>query len=148
MLLKAEKNKSLPASYSDMEVGQLIPGVVPTMKSYGVFHPYGLLELQQNSPRPHQVVTAPSYFSFYYIIHPHQVLLLPFIFIFTILILLDLVVTAPIYLILLYTYVSYTRYLADFFIDNPSAVLDIGQTLVCKVMEKKDEDQGQDREHH
>ena len=74
MLLKAEKNKSLPSSYSDIEVGQLIPGVVQTMKSY-----------------------------------------------FTI-------------------YLSYTRYLADFFIDNPSAVLDVGQTLVCKVMEKKDED--------
>ena len=90
------------------------------------FQPSRLRELQQNSPRPHQVVTAPSY--------------LPFIFIFTILILLDLVVTAPIYLILLYTYVSYTRYLADFFIDNPSTLLDVGQTLVCKVMEKKDED--------
>ena len=49
--------------------------------------------------------------------------------------------------------ISDLRYLTwitglNFFIDNPSAVLDVGQTLVCKVMEKKDEDQGQDREHH
>ena len=37
MLLKAEKNKSLLSSYSDIEVGQLIPGVVQIMKSYGAF---------------------------------------------------------------------------------------------------------------
>jgi len=85
-IIKAEKNKSLPSSYSDMEVGQLIPGVVQTMKSYGAFIRLACWNFNKTALVP-------------------------------------------------------TRYLADFFIDNPSAVLDVGQTLVCKVMEKKDEDQ-------
>ena len=33
----AEKEKSLPRSYGDLEVGQVVPGVEQIIKSYGVF---------------------------------------------------------------------------------------------------------------
>ena len=33
------------------------------------------------------------------------------------------------------------RYLADFFVENPAEVIDVGQTLYCKIVEKNDEEQ-------
>ena len=36
-MVMAEKEKSLPRSYGDLEVGQVVPGVEQIIKSYGVF---------------------------------------------------------------------------------------------------------------
>lgn len=85
-IIQAQKNKSLPTSYSDMEVGQIIPGVVQTMKTYGAFIRLACWNFNKTALAP-------------------------------------------------------TRHLADFYIDNPSAVIEVGQTLLCKIMEKKDEEQ-------
>jgi len=85
-IIQAEKNKTLPSSYAEMEVGQIIPGVVQTMKTYGAFIRLACWNFNKTALAP-------------------------------------------------------TRHLADFYIDNPSAVIEVGQTLLCKIMEKKDDEQ-------
>ena len=77
-ILDAHRDDSLPSGFAELEVGRVVPGVVQSVKSYGVF-----LRLACWGYNKH--------------------------------------VLAPL------------RHLADFYVESPEELFQIGQTLYCKV---------------